>query len=1762
MAPPVALNDWFATIAYKDANRRHLCLKVFSEEMEVQIVLRRGWDRFEGAWEKGLGDFKLIGPASIDKAELAGVPQEYMSIFEKGIPSNWTSILQEANSRPLSFLSTLPPLPSPIASTSRLPEPQHIPRKRPDKNLPLSLFDLGTGYQPKGGKMRTVRELANGIRNKKGKGRAMEEIGREDSGVLVERDTDYDEEVEIAKEEEEEEKRKLETAKIAQQSIEAQGPPIDKDFEMVEGEGEQAAEPDPPPPPIPPSFPSSPEKTSLPPLLDPLRLSNPPRSIQDSRPLSKSTQSPDPSTRIAIELLVEGFFTRGLPIMTATEGPYVTYVPNLDDDTRTLLESLAYPVTLSPAQVGTKNVKKMAKRYRLVDKLPNTCSEAATSPGIETIEGRRETGARVENSRDSPGELGSAVDEEDVTMGDVQMNGEVKGRVVGEAESRVETDGEEESGYRLEGVMKEVEEEPPMGKERVETTLDRDGSIGVSDQRMIDEDELGETGRTIMREQVDEDMLEEVEADVGMEEVTLMDNGSLGGEGIENELIANEDEEDLEEEEEIIEERKVLLTLSPRITGERDEIVPVKLDSSSPIPASPIHASNGDYFPSSALPSPPDSPLRHSSNEPIPPPTPSFSDFYDDDEDSDNSLDVAAKEVDEFVQRVAMGLSSDAAGPNDSWTPSKPRPPKTIEKQAVENVGEGVKELGEVSTNGGNAQEPATSVAAVTNGSLVSRPRSPSPAINVDNLSDLNPFKLPSPIPQQRSASPRRPSPSSHSPAKDPLESSPPPSKAVLASGQPAKVSSPSPDSPAPLLDLQSILHSPRLRTPSPTPSQSCGQISPIEPLERASPSPVPSTTDEPRLETPSLADSAQAVEALSAQPVSDGRIDDTESTAEHLKEVSREPVNSIDVVSQPDSTKGEASPEQLNHATGDPGEGIRAEEQISFEVEESKELESSVSPVPEFEDEVVEVIVEEIFSDTEAGEQGSEVDEESEGGNEIDEAREVDQNRSGSEEETRSTNEESTARADSVNDGALRERVEQLEMGEEPSTEEEEDTEKEQRVRDDEEVKGIEEVYDTREILVGRKRSASLESLPLEAVSPPSNQQHYKSPRSASPEVSPVHETEQRVELHSQGSDASASSQATDAAMKALRNDSTSPDPATFDFGEPQPEYGGGFDEEEEAPNEQIEDVGTTNGLEQEECSTISRSPSPVDDSASLRQDSLPLPIPSKTKANSTTRSTGKELSQPRLAFIGVEVPSHRERSTKKQVVTSKDSSRSQKSTPPESLSDRHKSPSPPIASTSAAVHPLSPVPSIEDQDQDRELSGSLRSRPSPVVYRSRHRSGSASTQPQTQPQGLDSSSSEVRSPPPKRRPAKGGQKIKKNPKQDGTVQSEASKRSPSPIEAKEESVEVEIEKVEKKPISKRAKGKGKAVEQLVPFDEDEDEIGYSPRAVLAYPRKRRPSLSQELASTSQKPQKSRKLRQSTPPASSSPRKHHLKNGINDSGHSQSESFASRQSRTAQLANSRKANQKTPVLSSPHRQNSQARSSSRGTGSSSRPQRTIKNASEWWQVGGGSGIKREREESDFEGDGDVQEENVVEEEVVSKKRGKPQKKKAKKVVAEEEESDRSQQVPGTKKRKSVELDDEEEEEEAENQQSQSPSQVDEAYPPNPASDRDETPPVASTSRRPAAAAVKNTAPAPAPKKRKKRKSIVMPRPKAKKKEPVSPQASPKQKKKVVPAEEKLSRASGVKAQRKRVAAAERGRGKKKNFEESESEESEEWDGE
>lgn len=72
MAPAIHLNDWYATIAYKDVQRQELCLKVFSDEGEVKVVLRRGPDRFEGAWNNGLGDFRLIGPASLDKAELAG----------------------------------------------------------------------------------------------------------------------------------------------------------------------------------------------------------------------------------------------------------------------------------------------------------------------------------------------------------------------------------------------------------------------------------------------------------------------------------------------------------------------------------------------------------------------------------------------------------------------------------------------------------------------------------------------------------------------------------------------------------------------------------------------------------------------------------------------------------------------------------------------------------------------------------------------------------------------------------------------------------------------------------------------------------------------------------------------------------------------------------------------------------------------------------------------------------------------------------------------------------------------------------------------------------------------------------------------------------------------------------------------------------------------------------------------------------------------------------------------------------------------------------------------------------------------------------------------------------------------------------------------------------------------------------------------------------------------------------------------------------
>ena len=537
--------------------------------------------------------------------ELTGIPEEYMELFEKGIPSNWSSILQEANSRPSSFLSTLPPLSSPIASTSRLPEPQHIPRKRPDKNLPPSLFDLGTGYQPQGRKMRTARELANSIRDRKGKGRAVNEARGKNDGALAERDADYDEEAEIAKEEEE--KRKLETAKPPQEITETQDRSQDLDVEMAKERDESALEPDPPPPPILPS--PSPKNSSPPPEPTPTS----PKPAQSS---SRMSQPPlESANRTAFTTLVSDFFIQPLPTLTATEGPYVTYVPKLNVDTRNLLESLAHPVTL--AQVPKKKIKRPSKPYRLVEK-PLDSLSATLIPianSTEDIEAQEVEVVDVEARKLSPSckEPSITQEEEDVPMADAQDD-------VDESQARVQVVEEKQNGLEETDdneVLRNLEEEVIAGPgkdlppeiELVENGSERKGVSEMEYRRNIDEVEVRENGGPETGEEVDESRLKEVEADVEMQEVELSEGGVLEGEETEKGQITIGDEEDLEEDaEEIIEERKVFLTLSPRsefdlcngfnigstdcsslrftVTGERDEIVPVKLDPSSPIPGS------------------------------------------------------------------------------------------------------------------------------------------------------------------------------------------------------------------------------------------------------------------------------------------------------------------------------------------------------------------------------------------------------------------------------------------------------------------------------------------------------------------------------------------------------------------------------------------------------------------------------------------------------------------------------------------------------------------------------------------------------------------------------------------------------------------------------------------------------------------------------------------------------------------------------------------------------------------------------------------------------------------------------------------------------------------------------------------------------------------------------------------------------------------------------------------------------------------------
>jgi len=455
-----------------------------------------------------------------------------------------------------------------------------------------------------------------------------------------------------------------------------------------------------------------------------------------------------------------------------------------------------------------------------------------------------------------------------------------------------------------------------------------------------------------------------------------------------------------------------------------------------------------------------------------------------------------------------MGLSSDAAGPADGWSPSRPRPPKFTETKTIQNGGQGSKEKLASSANGGQGDE-LNATASTSNGDSVPRPLSPSPAATFDDLSDLNPFKLPSPTPPQRSASPRRPFPSSDFQARDPLQSSPPLSEAVPTPTEPPKPASPSPvlppDSPAPVLETQSPLRYPPLRSPSPTLLQPAESRPPVEHVETASASPPPSAYDEPQLNTPALANPAQQVEADS-QPIElyGERVVDAKPAVEDDEEVSAKPENgnkpnSIDVFSESQSApiKQDTLIEESIKSADRSVKEVRTEEQTLIEIEEeeeSKEPEVSFSPSPEPEDYVVEIIVEVLSSDSEAEEDAEpEVIGESEGGNKIDETREDDRSARSVDNDGEETQISSKAKVAAVNvdeggAGEL-ESGEQLETGEEPSTEEEDDAEEEERIakvasRDiegEEKVGEVKDFYDTREIMVGRKRSASLESLPVE---------------------------------------------------------------------------------------------------------------------------------------------------------------------------------------------------------------------------------------------------------------------------------------------------------------------------------------------------------------------------------------------------------------------------------------------------------------------------------------------------------------------------------------------------------------------------------------------------------------------------------------------------------------------------------------------------------
>ncbi|GAA5959879.1 hypothetical protein JCM3765_000630 [Sporobolomyces pararoseus] len=1899
MAPAISLTDWYATIAYRDLSRRELCLKVIAEtsgedeDVEVRVVIRKTSKLVEGAREKGLAEFRLIGSPSLDKAEAAGIPKEFFVTFGSGIPSNWTTILKETASRPPSFLATLPPHANPVPSTSKLPSIAQGTPIRPPQPLPTSFFDLGTGFTLKveRGKPSSTRELAQAIRDRKGKSRAVEQTEMSTGMSFKSRDEEFLREERLKEKKDTEEKiAQLEKRVAEPEPDQVESADKGEDTEMHTANESAAQEP----PPLPAQIiaPNESRESPAPPI--PITTADHllPHSISTSTTTSKcSLPLPPPvitsrtssisdflldaSHKITIASLVSSFFQRGPPKLTATEGPYVSFIRDIKEPVRLLLEALSVRIDLvSPSSFSKprRKVKQPLKPFELVVKpsseernpsLPAPTEEprqtsvdkqseqarspkapvsppAVPEPALDKVEEMKSAELEEEepiaveevNETNQVGmdeEPASVTDEDQVVELATQAQS-IPEAILQASQDRHETersDAQEDGGLESEQAVAETPENEMVDKsieeevfqeddepkdEREKVALVESGGDVINGQGEIEDEPFAAAAQeqTEVRnmehdqeeddsgcQKVVQDTIKVDEREIKSEEPNeaekvRLEEGSREAGGtdaakLDQVFTAGQEADESEQEEmsddEEFEDSKVFAKLSPRITGEYDEMVPIKLDSSSPPPrlSSPPPPGSSPRpvaaeilaHPVNVLPSPPNSPPR-SSPDPALPRTPSFSDFYED-YDSENSIDTEAQEVADFVERETMGHSSD--GFEEVISPSKKRPSKTIEppETVSEEPQQEDVETPSISNGGGlnesNGEASASPAADRPLPSNANDRSHPSAALSRSTSPDLSSKSVEQPSPVRVSPPPRLPSPFLHpTPEEHQLEAQPQVDAESAAPPETRSPAKPSPLEPSPSLGHETSVVS-RFEGGLEGKAQYLG-IPSNDGLEDKVPPPTAVSLEYSTLAEASVSEhEAQQVNEESTLPLEEN------STLDQSPSAFDEPV------------AAETSEEQRQDAT----ESVVEPQDIQSKKEEEKIQAHAVVREPKIK----------VISQTE--EETSVEKEEFEQPREIKAASPL-QNGSNNSDPVvdRTAEEEKEAEEPEALEIAVveREQVEEVvsinkenivstgqeveDLQEEPVTAVEEDlpglevqarSNRIEEVQEDgETASAVEELPqeakentflgsgdETQQVLGEEGQEQTEEQLAKEVeINLPVAKDRSPSPASPPLAVSNESHLENTLKPVSQESDTSVTSQATEAAMKALRNESISSEPAAPEESYPDydhHDFGGGLDEED---GEQLPDydpdsfetsIDTFYGQDRERTSTNA---TPLEESPQV--ETLP-----SLRLVETAREKSSE--SPRRSHA---LPADKEDDAQ--------STFSQRQIHADPVSPRNRplsrSPSvlqgdPSIISTLQAER----SPSLRlPEEEDRPISKGPKHKSLEV-----HNSSTREKTPLVQTDFGNSSSSEVRSPPPRRRPI-GGWK----PKQKTQSVEPKFGEPESDVAAKVvqvETVEVaEEEMIESRRPRAKGKGKGKAPpspEIIDAVDDAEDEIGLSPQSKRRLARKRpaSPATEEQQSSKPRKLPKTHKIEGvSHPITSGDPKTKARQREVSpDSGHGTATpeveiDSAPSTSRRPHLSKPTPSRQTAPPPVQTSSLDSNARASPQKT--SKRPVQTRKSNGGSKDLDRGnekvarSATKRRREVIE---DDEVSEEEV--EQVTEKKKlGQPQAEKPKKVVAQRKAEPREEE-------EAEEEEDEEEEEEetkqtvrqpttaTKRQKARTSSPVDGDYNQGSASEQEDSSPAPAASK----AKAKTKAP---PKKRRKRKSIVMPR--TKKRPSSTPQASSSKSKAVVEEdEEKPSRAKAVRKPRKRestAGSAKKGSSpskKRKKFAESESEDSEEWKG-